>query len=136
MALKESDMRAQVVRLLAGANAVAVENGVGVGTPDVNYVEGWLELKSVDLPKNPDSPIRVPHFSAEQRLWLRRRTEAGGRAHVLLKAGNWWILLSAMTAAESLGTVPLGWLIDHCVDGWAGRPSGDALLEALRRDTK
>lgn len=136
MPLRESEMRSKVVKMLTPWHAVPIENGVGVGTPDVEYVGGWLELKSVDQPKNPDTAVRVPHFSMEQRLWLRQRNEAGGRADVLIKVGNWWILLRGDIAAEILGMVSLGALIDACIDAWAETPSGGALMEALKRDPR
>lgn len=38
----EKDMRKRVVSALKTLHAVSVENGVGAGTPDVNYAGGWL----------------------------------------------------------------------------------------------
>lgn len=97
----ERDMRKRVVAALRPLHAVSVENGAGAGTPDVNCVLGWLELKSIDgWPARPETPVRVPHFTPEQRLWLIKRCEAGGAAWLLLKVGRDWLLLWGETAAR------------------------------------
>lgn len=132
MASSERDMRKVVVRLLKPLHAVSVENGVGIGTPDVNCSLGWIELKSVDQPARPGSPVRAPHWTQEQKLWLRAREAAGGLAALLLKVGDWWILLDAETAYEIVGKVPLGRLLDECRFAWRGQPDKNQLIEALR----
>lgn len=133
MALKESTMRGTVVKLLSSMHAVSIENGVGVGTPDVEYVDGWLELKSVDLPKNPDTPVRVPHFTPQQKVFLRKRTACGGIALLFLKAGPWWLLFDGVTAAEIVGKVSLGALVDRCIVGWQTTPPKQELVSCLKR---
>ena len=65
-----------------------IENGVEVGTPDVNYcidgVEGWIELK--EFGQCPASGIvRIPLFTQEQKIWLYERCKAGGNAFFFLK---------------------------------------------------
>lgn len=68
-----------------------VENGVGPGTPDVNYClgpgrEGWLELKvskkGLDPGRPGDTTIQCTLRPA-QLAWLSRRRAAGGRVGVL-----------------------------------------------------
>ena len=69
----ESTMRARVVKALRSLHAVSVENGVGVGTPDVNCTTCWIELKAVtkaNIPKREDTPVRLPHFTQQQKIWL------------------------------------------------------------------
>lgn len=80
-------MRKIVVKMLQPLHGVSIESGVGIGVPDVNCVYGWIELKSVDLPVKPDTPVRVKHFTREQKIWLQLREAAGGLALLLLKAG-------------------------------------------------
>ncbi len=100
-------MRGRVVRALRELDAVAVENRVYPGTPDVNYVEGWVELKW--LPRWPkgseEAPVRVKHFTPQQRVWLKRRWRKGGNAYLLLQAGRDWLLFDGLTAALHLGKV-------------------------------
>lgn len=66
-----------------------IENNVSSGTPDVNYCiegkEGWIELKHAkEWPKR-GGPLKLRHFSPEQRLWIKTRQKAGGNVYVLLK---------------------------------------------------
>jgi hypothetical protein len=61
-----------------------IENAAGVGTPDINCCfsghEHWIESKCLtDWPKTPNIPVRFKHpFGPVQRIWFRRRIEAGG----------------------------------------------------------
>jgi hypothetical protein len=80
-----------------------VENALGSGTPDVAYClnghAGWLELKRlVAWPVRPGTPLRVPHLTAEQVLWLEAWVKARGAAWCLLQVGGTYMLLDpAMT---------------------------------------
>lgn len=100
----ERDMRRKVIRALRPLNAISVENGVGIGTPDVNFVDGWIELKSVEKwPADPDKPLVIRHFTQQQRVWLVKRCRAGGVALLLLKCANDWLLLDGEDAARLIG---------------------------------
>lgn len=103
--MRESSFRRQVCRILrdAGLDPVAVENSVHPGTPDVNYLHGWIELKVARPPRRAGSPIAVPSFTPQQRVWLRRRWDAGGEAWLLLRVGSTHFLLDGRTAADRLG---------------------------------
>ena len=103
--MSEATMRGRINKALKPLDAVAVENRVYPGTPDVNYVEGWIELKWIRRwPKNcEESPVLIDHFTAQQRVWLSRRKRRGGRIHVLLQVGAEWILLDGQVAADILG---------------------------------
>jgi len=70
-----------------------IENGVELGTPDTNGrvfgIDFWLELKHVhEWPKRKTTPVRLNHFTAEQRQWLLQRGLAGGTCGVLLQVKN------------------------------------------------
>lgn len=131
MALDEGTMRSQVTGLLRKYHAIAVEDACVKGIPDVNCTLGWLELKSIDLPKKPDTPVRVPHFTQDQKVFLRLREHAGGLAVLLLKAGSWWLVFDAETAYEIVGKVPLSTLVDRCIGGWGRKPKKDELAGCL-----
>lgn len=139
MASSESTMRQTVNKLLKKFHAVSVENGVGIGTPDVNCSIGWLELKSVDKPKKPDTVVDCRHFTNEQKIWLLKRWRAGGMACLLLKVGDWWLLFDPQTAYEVVGKVSFDQLVDNCFDGWHRNPTEEdlagALLELCSRKT-
>lgn len=133
MPSKESKMRSDIIKLMRPLHAVAIENGCEAGTPDINYRDGWIECKSVDMPANPDTPVRVEHFTTDQRLWLRMRRQADGVALMLLKIGQWWLLLDGEVAAEIVGNVPFNQLFDNSIDAWYRMPNRKILLECLRK---
>jgi len=128
-------MRDDVVKWLKPLNAVSVENTVaGPGTPDVNYVEGWIELKSLEeWPKREDTPLRVDHYTPQQKVWAVRRRRAHGRCHLLLKVGQDWLLLDGAVAARELGKVTKERLMELAEEKWVGAP-GEELLECLRKN--
>ena len=89
--------------ILAGADLDPrrVENVVGPGHPDVNYCGGDIELKAMaDFPVRVDTAIKVPEFTGEQAGWLLKRQEAGGRAWLLVRVGQWWFLFDALAAHQ------------------------------------
>lgn len=112
-------MRRTVIKILRPLHATSIENGVGVGTPDVAYAGGWLELKSIDAwPKKPDTPLRVPHFSPAQKVWITKHRLAGGVVDVLLKVEQDWLLIDGQMAVDILGVAPREALIFHAVRHW------------------
>ncbi len=128
----EKTMRKRVVRALRALDAVAVENGCGVGTPDVNFVGGWVELKSVAAwPARPATPLRVEHFTQEQRLWLARRTRAGGIALLLLKVGDDWLLFTGSVGAQVVGRATKADLFRVALRSWPGGLDDEDLLAML-----
>lgn len=87
-------------------DAVSVENPACPGTPDVNYIGGWVELKyAVDWPARDDTPLRLDHFTPQQRCWLRRRWHFGGNVWLCLQVSKTrhWIVFDGETAAKHLG---------------------------------
>lgn len=109
----ESGMRSKVVAALRSLDAVCVENAARYGTPDVNYVEGWLELKV--LARWPRGVVKVPHFTPQQRVWLKRRVRLGGSAHVLILVDKDWLLFDGSWAADKLGHVTKMEMFDNAV---------------------
>jgi len=106
--MSESSQRGLVTKALRALHAVAVENPAFPGTPDVNYVEGWIELKELDRwPKNADeSPVLVEHYTPQQRRWQVERRIAHGTCWFVLKVGQEWLLYDAAIAALHVGLVP------------------------------
>lgn len=120
--ISEKNMRGNVVKILrkAGLDARPVENPVDPGFPDVEYIGGVLELKAVDAwPKRPDTPLRVEHYTQEQRIWHERRHVKGGRVHVLLQVGSEFLLFRAIDAAAHLGTECRAALEDLATHRWS-----------------
>lgn len=108
MTAEHKHVRRPVVTALRELKAFAVENGhCYPGTPDVAYVGGWIELKELDkFPVRPTTPVRVRHFTPEQRAWHVAWEHHGGVSWVLLKVGKFdWLLFRGSVAADILGNV-------------------------------
>ena len=118
-----------------------IENRVGRGVPDLNYclderMEGWVELKAVPRsPKNPSKPVKVSHFTKEQRFWHRERWAAGGVTSVLLRIDRpyRYFLMDGVWAAEHLGLVPESRLADGAVATWGPKWDPEVFLGGLSR---
>lgn len=92
--MSEQTQRRKIIVILKDLHGVAVENPAGPGTPDVNYIDGWIELKWIRRwPKVPaERPILIHHYTPQQRLWIRRRGRLGGKSFLLLQVGREWLL--------------------------------------------
>ena len=131
--LSEQSMWNTVREKMRGLDPVRVDNPADPGTPDVNYVEGWVELKQVDSwPKRPATPLRVPHFTPQQRVWLRRRVLSGGKAFLLLKVDRDWLLFRGDVAARVLGTSAREELIAFSLAFWPNSLPEEELRECLK----
>lgn len=132
--MRESDLRRRVVALLKPLHAVPVENAARFGTPDINYIEGWLELKYVpNWPRRWDTPVRVPSFKPMQRVWIARRSELGGRVHVLLRVENEWLLLPPLWAVENLGQATRPSLRSAAIGRWERKLEAHQLIDKMLR---
>lgn len=121
---RESTLRQRLIKGIneADGHAVAVENAVEAGTPDLNYcvagAEGWLELKQVpDWPKGIDTVIRIEHYTLHQRRWIHRRQVAGGRAGLVLQVADEVFLFMDKTALV-VGTLDEPRLRKRCTASW------------------
>lgn len=116
----------------AKLDPIRVENPAYPGTPDINYLHGWIEVKVVKKwPKDETAVVLVPHFTPQQRVWLRRRTEAGGEAYMLLKIGQSWLLFDGKTAAEIVGRAPRNQLLSSAIQHWERGLNGKELVKCL-----
>jgi Mesyanzhinovviridae DNA helicase len=125
-------MRTKVLRALRPLDAVAVENAVGPGTPDVEYIGGWLELKYLERWPVRGGPVRVD-FPWEQRLWHLRRRRRGGATWLLLRCKSEWLLFDGAVAALYLGVKTLGELLEITDMSWMDGLDEEGLVAWLRR---
>lgn len=136
--MSESNMRQHLVRVLktAGLDPVSVENPAHPGTPDLNYADGWLELKWVKrVPAREDTVLALEHFTPQQRVWLLRRWRAGGNVHMLLCCAGEWMLFDGDVAVEVVGKSTLPELRERAK--LTCQPLDEkALLLALKRDNQ
>jgi hypothetical protein len=100
MAKPEAQMRLDLVSTYKDLHMKPIENTVGIGTPDVYYIEGWLELKILDeWPAKPGTIVKFKRYTQNQRLWLFDQWRLGGRSFLVLKVGQEWLVWTGMDAA-------------------------------------
>jgi len=127
-------MRGQVIRMLRPLDAVSVENSAYPGTPDVNFTEGWLELKwARDWPKSSDTIVPCEHFTPQQRVWLLRRHRAGGNVLLLWCVHKQWMLFDGQTAANVVGRCTRPHLEAEALFAWTGGINANELIFILTR---
>jgi hypothetical protein len=96
-------MRRNVVGWLRKQDAFAVENPAWPGTPDVNYKEGWIELKWAKHWPARDGILSIDHFTKQQRFFLQNRWYYGGNVWLLLNVARDWMLFDGDVAAREVG---------------------------------
>lgn len=108
MSKSESSTRGRLCKILCklGLDGVAVENPARPGTPDVNYRDGWIEVKRTKAwPKSDCTPVRLDHeLMPSQKVWLRRRARAGGTVWVFLHIDRDLLLIDATEYLTWAGT--------------------------------
>lgn len=105
---------------------------VGPGTPDVNITTGWIELKKLDgWPAKDETPLRVPTYTPQQKIWALKRARAGGRVWMLIQVGKDFVLLDGVVAANVLGSSTRQQLIDAAIAFWPNRLNEQELLRCV-----
>lgn len=70
------------------AHAVRIEDRIGIGTPDVNFIRGWIELKHMDAwPVYAGTAVRCG-LTQQQAVWAWRRHHAGGLCWILVRVAT------------------------------------------------
>ena len=82
-----------VLDRLAGRVAYARhEDKVTPGTPDLDYAAGdsagWIELKRITAPSNPDNNIYIDHLTKQQVNFLQSRGQLGAKSWVLVQVDD------------------------------------------------
>lgn len=85
------------------------EDKLTSGIPDVSYSmsrHGWIELKYLSTkPKRAESPLKIDHYTVDQRNWLTRHGSRAGLCFLLLQVEKTYMLFD-WTKAMEIGTVP------------------------------
>jgi len=132
--MAEHDMRGKVVKMLRPLHGIAVENPCLPGTADVNYVEGWIELKWLRAwPKRPETVVHIEHYTQEQRLWSVARRLAGGTSWLLLQCKREWLLFDSGVAAKHLNAVPRSDLYELADKVWTNGLNVQEFLTCVQR---
>jgi hypothetical protein len=96
--MSEATMRSRLVLRCKDLDMKPIENKVAKGTPDVNYIDGWLELKWLRGWPPKGGPVAISHYTNHQRLWLKRRWARGGRAFLVLQVKTDWFVFCGCDA--------------------------------------
>ena len=126
-------MRQHVVRVLHTLDAFAVENPAWPGTPDVNYQEGWIELKQATRWPARGGALKLDHFTKQQRYFLRSRWQNGGNIFLLLKVGREWLLFDGDVAADHVGHCDRVTLLTLCSKFWPTGIQRQEFIKCLSR---
>ena len=132
--MSEARMWEAIRPVLRPVDPVRIESHMAAGVPDVNYTEGWIELKYAARWPPRGGPLRLDHFTTAQRSWLRRREAAGGRAFLLLKVGKTeWILMTGVAAAAYLGQSTQEEIYNNNVARWTRLPKSEEIIRWLTK---
>ncbi len=131
----EADARKKVVQYLRQLDAHPVENITGVGTPDVECVAGWIELKYMrEWPKRADTVVRFPKYTPQQRSWHKRRRSRGGNVWLLLKVGRMeWLIFDAAVAANLFDTLTRKQMEDIALMNWKKGLTAEDLKKIIQQ---
>lgn len=135
--MTEHALAKRVMKLLKPLDGCRVENRVGMGTPDVNYVHGWIELKQQDhWPKRASTVVKLHHdLTKEQRIWINRREKRGGIVYVLLQVERDYLLFRGSKAASLFGEATQAELRTAALYVWDAKTMNDELLPCLQLGT-
>lgn len=137
--MAEHDMRTNLCNRLKKLDAIAVENPARPGTPDINYIGGWIECKWLRAwPKRVGTVVKLDHpITSNQKVWIKRRNRRDGRAWVMLQCGREWLLFKGDVACEYLGMLTRAELYSRAYAVWKNGLCTDeliAILETCRPD--
>jgi hypothetical protein len=127
MSSETTALRPRVVKLLHDRHARPVENPADPGTPDVCYVEGWIELKH-----SKSFTSHLEHYTTQQRIWHARQRMAGGTCWFWWQIGNTHVILDAAVAAYSIDRVDYEGLLiiaEAVVEGFNAKELRQCILQ-------
>ena len=130
--MSEQNMRQRVNKALRPLDPISVENPAYPGTPDVNFVDGWVELEwSRAWLNRESSPLTFDHYTPHQRVCILRRWRAGGNVWLLLCVHKQWMLFDGEVAAMKVGKVPRAELEACAFKIWRNGLDADELINVL-----
>lgn len=127
----EQKWRKNLVKDLRAVHAIPVENPVKPGTPDVNFSDGWLELKVIEhWPAREDTVVHFDKLTQQQRIFARMRWQAGGSTWIFAKIGTDFLLFRGCDA-NLLGTLTKEGLMGVTVRCWQKRVNVKELISII-----
>lgn len=129
--MSEKDLSRTFCELTKRLDPIRVENGMtyaqAIGTPDINISTGaWIELKALKAWPKKGGPLRIPHFTDEQKNWARRRMAAGGEVFLLVKVRSEWFIFDG-DAYQDVGNMTREEMIEAARFYFPVKPTSDQL---------
>lgn len=124
--MSEKDFAREFCALTKKLNPVRIENALFTpGLPDVSFSPGFCELKWLkSYPKRETTPVRIEHYTDDQRKWLLRRATAGGGAWLALKVKSDRYVFNAQQA-QDVGNLTHSELKQNCLAHWDRLPTAE-----------
>lgn len=131
--MSESGMRQRTVKALKLLDAISVENPAYPGTPDINFIGGWIECKWLrSWPLSDKTIVKIGHYTNQQKVWARRRIRRGGNVWFMLQCGKEWLLIKGDVAAKQVGSCTRKELIQISAKSWLTGLKDQELLEFIK----
>ena len=126
--MSEDALSKRVVLAIRKLDPVLVDNPRKPGTPDINFIEGWVELKYLpEWPKRATTLVKFPKFYPQQRVWLVKRTLSGGKCFVLVQIKFMYILYQGGFAAQHFDKMTKEELLKNALKVWDYFPERELL---------
>lgn len=109
----------KVLHAIRKLDPVPVDNPRRPGTPDINFIGGWVELKYLeDFPKRATTCVKFPKFYPQQRVWLVKRSLAGGKCFVFTQIKFMYVLYEGGYAAQHFDRMTKDELLKNALKVW------------------
>lgn len=110
------------------------EDKYSTGIPDISYStnhHGWIELKYLkSKPSGHDTVMRIKHYTAQQRNWLKKHGRKGGKCFILLQVDKCYMIFTWDQCAI-VGSTNYDGHINVAKKIWQHSINWDELLEIL-----
>ena len=117
--------------------AQRLEDKLSEGIPDLCYAIygkpgcGFIELKyKAAWPKRALTPLRIQHYTQEQKLWIGSMGDLSGSVFLLLQVAKEYLLFDS-EAAQYVGEYTRGELTADAMGHWLHSVDWDELQEML-----
>ena len=124
----EQDLSHKVIKALYPIDPIPVDNPKKPGTPDINYVEGWVELKYLkEWPKRASTLVKFPKFKPQQRVWLVKRSVRNGNCFMLLQVKHMYLLFEGGFAGQHFDRMTKDEMIKNALHVWDYFPGAELI---------
>jgi hypothetical protein len=132
MSKPEAKFRMDLKLRMKRLHPISIENALCTpGLPDVNITTGWIELKVISKwPVRETTPVRIEHFTDEQKRWALRRAACGGNYWLVVKVRA-EIFVFGPDAAQSVGEMTRAEMLEAALAYWPCMPSSEELCKVF-----